>query len=395
MLFAVLVACKRETVEKVDLTLIHAWGGTEPDHIVMREIYNDFKKENPDINLHLISMPTRTKMLDKLEDMIMVGDIPDVINFGGIGKNGTYDFIVDNDMALDIMPYLEKDREFALNVSESNINYWVNSKNEIYNITDVLSLSGGYWYNKDVFDYVGIKEPPKTLDEFISMCERLRGYSEIAGEDFKPLQVSFDGYMYFVDHILADDKGDISEESLINKILSDDIRNKSKISILREIYNFSNSNEEYSYRDETELFNEGKLAIYLNGIWGAQMINDDINAKYALIPTISGESISCKSACMGYVIGTTENDKKKEAAIRFIKYMLSEDVQIRILEETEQIPANSRIDLSKYKDDKKRLYQAIDTVNSARTKIELPDNIWISEKKEKFINDILEVLSKN
>ncbi len=395
ILCVIFVSCKNESDKKIDLTLIHAWGSTEPDHIVMREIYNDFKKENQDINLHLISMPTREKMLDKLEDMIMVGDIPDVINFGGIGKNRTYDFIVENDMALDIMPYLEQDAEFSSNISRANINYWTNSKNQIYNITDVLSLSGGYWYNEDIFDYVGIKEIPKTWEEFISMCESLRKYSEVEGEDFKPLQVSFDGYMYFADHILADDRGDISEDALISKILSKDRKNELEIRILGEIYNFSKSNEEeYSYRDETELFNEGKLAIYLNGVWGAQMINDDINVKYALIPTISGESISCESACMGYVIGNTENDEKKNAAIRFIKYMLSEEVQRKILEETEQIPANAKIDLSKYKNDKKRLYQAIDTVNSASIKIDIPDNIWTSEQKEKFINDILGVLSE-
>ena len=58
---------------------------------------------------------------------------------------------------------------------------------------------------------------------------------------------------------------------------------------LQEIYVYSTSeNAEYSYLDETRLFNEGKLAIYVNGVWGASMISENINAKYALLPTTSG-----------------------------------------------------------------------------------------------------------
>ena len=88
--------------------MIHAWGGTGEDHVAMRDIYDGFQKENPDIEVQLISMPGRKEMLRKVEDMIMVGDMPDVITFSGMGQNTTYDFIVENDMALDIMPYVKK-----------------------------------------------------------------------------------------------------------------------------------------------------------------------------------------------------------------------------------------------------------------------------------------------
>ena len=43
--------CESEDNRKVSITLIHAWGGTEKDHIAMREIYNEFQKEYPDIGL--------------------------------------------------------------------------------------------------------------------------------------------------------------------------------------------------------------------------------------------------------------------------------------------------------------------------------------------------------
>ncbi len=141
--------------------MIHAWGGTGADHVAMRDIYDGFQKENPDIEVQLISMPARKEMLRKVEDMIMVGNMPDVITFSGMGQNTTYDFIVENDMALDIMPYVKEDEEFASNISQTNLNYWTTEEGELFTVSDVLSLSGGYWYNEDILHAAGVKEIPR------------------------------------------------------------------------------------------------------------------------------------------------------------------------------------------------------------------------------------------
>ena len=337
----ILGGCGKEEKEPVTITMIHAWGGTGEDHVAMRDIYDGFQKENPDIEVQLISMPGRKEMLRKVEDMIMVGDMPDVITFSGMGQNTTYDFIVENDMALDIMPYVKKDEEFASNISQTNLNYWTTEEGELFTVSDVLSLSGGYWYNEDILHAAGVREIPRTWDAFR-------------------------------------DVGTISEV----------------LKRLQEIYVYSTSeNAEYSYLDETRLFNEGKLAIYVNGVWGASMISENINAKYALLPTTSGKKLSCESACFGYVLGKSGNEQKEEASIRFLKYMLSKKVQTRILEETEQIPANKQVVLDSYEKEMPRLFQAASLVLSAEDKIEVPDNLWTYEQKAYFTENIFRELT--
>ena len=200
--------------------------------------------------------------------------------------------------------------------------------------------------------------------------------------------------MYFADHMLAENGGYTQKAIQNNQMIIIDDEFDIIIKQLKEIYNFSTSeSENYSYLDETSLFNEGKLAIYVNGVWGAPMIAGNINAKYALLPTESGNSMSCTSTCLGYVLGNSENEEKEEASVRFIKYMLSENIQTRILQETEQIPANPHIDLSKFEIEKPRLYQAASLVLSADRKIEVPDNLWIASKKNSFIGNIFKVLS--
>ena len=121
LICCMLSGCEKEK-KKVTITVIHSWGGTEADHVAMRQIYEQFQNENPDINLRLISMPTRNETLRKVEDMIMVGDTPDIIAFSGMGENSIYNFMVENNMALDIQPYLEEDAEFDGNVSKTNKN---------------------------------------------------------------------------------------------------------------------------------------------------------------------------------------------------------------------------------------------------------------------------------
>ena len=96
------------------------------------------------------------------------------------------------------------------------------------------------------------------------------------------------------------------------------------------------------------------------------MISENINAKYALLPTTSGKKLSCESACFGYVLGKSGNEQKEEASIRFLKYMLSKKVQTRILEETEQIPANKQVALDSYEKEMPRLFQAASLVSKCR-----------------------------
>ena len=60
----ILGGCGKEEKEPVTITMIHAWGGTGEDHVAMRDIYDGFQKENPDIEVQLISMPGRKERYD-------------------------------------------------------------------------------------------------------------------------------------------------------------------------------------------------------------------------------------------------------------------------------------------------------------------------------------------
>ena len=73
--------------------------------------------------------------------------------------------------------------------------------------------------------------------------------------------------------------------------------------------------------------------------------------------------------------------------------MVSDKVQERILKETEQVPVNSEVFIEKYSEEMPRFFQATQLVKEADIKIETPDNLWESNRKNAFQEHILELLS--
>ena len=122
------------------------------------------------------------------------------------------------------------------------------------------------------------------------------------------------------------------------------------------------------------------------------MIDEDLDVAYALMPG-GGKSICCESAGAGYILGNTGDAKRQEASVRFLKYMLSEEVQTRILLETQQVPANPNINIADYEKEKPRFSQAVATAQQAEIKIEIPEQLWANEQTQVFSEYIFGVLN--
>lgn len=388
-----LTGCGKEQSAQVEITVIHGWGSTEDDHVAMRNIYRGFEEENPDIRLRLISMPTSDEMIRKVEDMITVGEIPDVIFLGGKGRDSIYRFMTENGLALDLMPYIQEDEDFGNSLSPVNLNYWTTEDGELYTVSDVLLLSGGYWYNEDIFRQAEVGEMPQTFEEFEEVCKKIEVWAQKEENGVEALQIPAEGYLYFVDYIMATGDGSARDMIEENKILIEERQMLKTLEVLQNIYAYSGVKaQDYSYRDEISLFNEGKLAMYVNGIWADAAIADDMNVKYALLPAGEGTTMSCESACLGYMVGDSGEEARKEASVRFLKYMMSREVQERILRETGQMPANPNVSLADYEGEMQRFCRAADTVLSADRKMEVPENLWENRRKDVFLENILEVL---
>lgn len=376
---------KEENEEQTEITLLHGWGTMEDDHQVMRQIYQDFEKENPDIRLNMISMPSSEKAIAKAREMLAVGKTPDLIFTGGEGKDNLYSFMVNYGYALDLMPYLEEDSELLESVSPSILKHWVNEKGELYTVSDVLLVSG-YWYNKKIFNNAGITEVPSTWEDFFECCRKIQEWAKKEKLSTIPIHLDGDTSMYLIDAFMQ-----VEEENAVGRNEEQELTEA--LGMLNNLKTMASVEEDsYTYRDRMRSFNIGHSAICVNGVWAQQMIHPNLDAGYALFPSKDGQGIGMVSACTGYLAGNSGDTEKEEACIRFIKYMLSEPVQKRILRETGQIPSNPQVGLNEVSKDQPDLYQAYHVVMEAETFLEIPANRWNSTWIDEFNKNIGKML---
>ena len=385
-----LTACTVKTTEPTEITFIHGWGSSDPDHVAMRQIYTDFEKTRPDVKLNLISMPSADDVISKVQDMLTVGEIPDVVFTAGAGEEKLYTYMAQNGYALDLQPYIEEDADFRSCISDAALKRWQEEDGSLYTVSDVLLMSG-CWINEEIFARAGIEGTPKTWDEFTQFCRRIREWALQSGSEVTPIVLDEECLLYLTDALLENEEEGALTALSIGEKKPQDAEYQSTIETLQQIRSFADMEEQFTYRDTLEMFNSGMSAMYVNGVWASTMIREDLQVSYMAFPSADGTGSACISSCVGYLLGNTEDEKKTEASAAFLKYMLSDDVQERILRETGQIVSSPRIDIAAISDNE-RLLQAVSCVQNAGHIIEVPENLWRSGPKEQFLRYLSEEL---
>lgn len=374
----VLTGCSKKQQEKVEITMIHGWGSTEEDHVAMRQIYEEFEKVHPDIHLNLVSMPSSTDVMSKVGDLLTVGEIPDIVFTGGDGRESIYQFMVQKGYAVDLNPYIQEDEEFADNISEVIKNSWTTKDGSLYTLSDVL-LMGGYWYNEEIFQRAGIENVPKTWEEWFATCEKI----ENLNQDITPIILDANHISYLMAVILANEDIQQLENVKGEKINVNTPMFEKMMEQLKEISGYAKLAGNYNYLDTLDSFNRGQSAIYINGVWANSMIDTDLEVAYAPFPSNDGKGIATRSACVGYILGNTGDEKRMEASVEFLKYMLSDTVAKKILEQTGQVPSNPNVDIMEL-NCSERMRQAIECIENAGLIIETPENLWDLSQKEEY-----------
>ena len=369
LIFGLLSGCGFQK-EPVEITFIHGFGTSEDTHVAMRQIYQDFEKEHPDIKLHMISMPSSEDVVEKVENMLAVGKVPDVIFTAGEGRETIYDYMIAHGKAVNLMPYLEADEAFYENVSPVIFDTWKTEQGELYTVSDVLFMVG-YWYNRSLFEQAGIWQPPKNWEEFEQVCQQLK----MSDGKKQPMLLDTEHMVYLTNLILHEENGYDLEKVRKNFMNLQTPEFQKALGQLEKIAQYTDTLDAYSFRDALDAFNKEETAIYINGVWGSGLIDQELDVGYAPFPSGNGESVSMVSSCIGYLLGNTKDERRIEASMEFLKYMLSEPVAYRILEETGQFPSNPKVEISEKTFDK-RLHDAVESMKTAEHFIEVPANLW-------------------
>ena len=334
--------------ESVSISFMHGWGGSSFDHVGMRELFAEFEALNPDVHIVYDTSPDLGIVMEKAADMLAVDKAPSIIS-----TNGNVQYVSNarkKGVALNLMPYLQEDETFASDISPHILQALQEPSGEIYTLPDAVEYIG-YWYNASLFRQAGITDTgtpngkvvlPRTWEEFWNACDALAEISPQTGA--VPLQLQVSQMGFFLGARLAAASGDA-----LNYMQKDSPvchREDAELAVSELVNALSYDVRRGTALDIRQNFFDGKSAIYIDGVWANTEFTETTTKqeiRYAAFPGLCGETIAYANPATGYVISSDGSQKQIDASIRFLKYMLSEDVQKQIVIKTHQAPSNPKI----------------------------------------------------
>jgi arabinogalactan oligomer/maltooligosaccharide transport system permease protein len=137
------------------------------------------------------------------------------------------------------------------------------------------------------------------------------------------------------------------------------------VKALRDEHRVLPANCDYELADS--LFKTGRAAMIINGdwSWADYLENPEIDAAVAVLPTVSatGEPMRPMIAPKGYSLNANTQGEAAEAAMDFVRYMASDEVQRRLVQKLRMLPGRR----SAWNDP---LFESDPTLASSRSQLE-------------------------
>ncbi len=150
---------------KITLTFMHRWT-MEPMKSATEEMIAEFEKENPDINIEVITA-TNDSYKQKIKTVINSDDPPDIFFTWG---DEYLDKFVREGLVLDLLPQLEESGTLG-ELEESQMTAF-QYEDGVYGIP--VKVDAKLWfYNKDIYERLGLT-PPNTYAEFLEQLELIQ-----------------------------------------------------------------------------------------------------------------------------------------------------------------------------------------------------------------------------
>lgn len=172
---------------------------TSPERtVVLKELVSEFEKENPDLNVEVISVPWG-EAFQKVATMIASGDIPDVIEM----PDTWYESYASSGKLENLNEFLGGWTHTS-DLNDQAIKLGKDSKGESYMIPYGFYLRAMF-YNKKLFKEAGVEAPPATMDEFLAISEKISKIPGKYGYCFRGSAGGLNSWVMFGAAMVGDD----------------------------------------------------------------------------------------------------------------------------------------------------------------------------------------------
>jgi raffinose/stachyose/melibiose transport system substrate-binding protein len=325
-------------------TTITWWhnSNNEPGKGFYEQAAKDFEADNPGVNIEISAM-AHEDMVDKLEAAFQSGDIPDIYMERGGGELADHvDAGLVRDLTDDAAEEIEK-------IGGSIAGWQVDG--QTYSLPFSMGVVG-YWYNKDLFEKAGVSAPPTTLGELADVVGQLKaaGITPIsvgAGDKWPAAH-----YWYYT--ALRSCPQDVLTEAVTSLDFSDPCFVQAG-EVLEELLatdpfnpGFLTTPAQEGATSASGLLATEKVAMELQGHWepgvmqGLTDSGEGLGDKTGWFPFPAVEDgQGDPTAQLGGGDAWAVAEGAPDEAVEFIKYLLSDEVQIGFAENDMGLPTNS------------------------------------------------------
>jgi len=288
---------------------------------ILNNLIKEYETKNPDVTIKLTTPANASTVLSS---RMASNDTPDIFTNW---PSSTLFTEVDSGYVQDLSKTGIMD-----NVQDVARNQW-KYKNGEYAATISYNCSG-IWYNKDLFDKVGIKETPKTWDELITDCKLLQkagitpfvtSAKETSITD-RQLQVFLASSMGNNYKTFEKDAGAAQIDS--SKTYAASLNKMAEKMV--QIVDYSQKDTMGTDQDSaTADFANGKGAMMIGGSWLLASISSANHSMNISMMPIPGDTVAETNTCaypgdMSLCIAA--NSKVKTEAINFVKWMTTTEI---------------------------------------------------------------------
>ena len=317
-----------------DTTLeFQQWWGVELPDGALQEICDGFTEETG-VKIDLLSNPyadTKTQIAAGAA----AGTMADVV---GLDGSWVYDFAKQGSIA-NLTELMEAD-----GYDDSQLSDQIKYEGNTYMIP-VVNFAYPLYANTDILEEAGVEEIPTTWTEFLDACDKITTNTDKAAyaiplstEAPNGIQNQFSSWLWASGgNLLQDGKPALTDNDKLAQLVD-------MVKTMKDKGYLSDGAEAMKEQDMVNEFENGRLAFMVDGISHLTTIkteSPDLNFTFANMPVMDDYSDKSGMDVANWGIGIADNCENKEAAMQFVEYLMSPEVNAKLAQLANAFPGNS------------------------------------------------------